>query len=135
MKSIKFLSIVITFLACFVFTTNASAQKESKPKSTTKPTKTAPSEKVTAKDDCIAATEVQVALLLKACDEMRFVSTQDAKAEKSVQKRCEKLKKIISGDALVICKLHEKVAKSKQICGTDKKTMKEITDLYKNVDR
>jgi uncharacterized protein YlxW (UPF0749 family) len=129
MKRIKFLSILLTAMLFFGFSEAISAQKTEKA-TPAKPAKVSPVKKKNSVDDCVAATDAQVKTLEKLCDEMRFVSTQDAKAELVLQKRVEKAKKIVKGDAITICKLYEKVKKSKKLCGEEKEMIKQFTALY-----
>jgi hypothetical protein len=126
MNKFKILSILFTAVLCFAFIGVVSAQKTNDKKTT----KATPAVKQTPANDCVTATAAQINMLEKLCDEMRFASTQDAKVENDVQARAEKAKKIIGGDALEVCKLFEKVKKSKKVCGKEKEIIKQFTALY-----
>jgi hypothetical protein len=130
MKSINFLSVLSIALICFVFTTNVAAQKTQKPKSTTKPTKEGVAEKAAPVADCVAASPEQEKMLMKACEDLRFAETKGVKIEKATQERNEKIKKIVSGDVTAVCKLYEKVKKSKKVCGEEKAMLTKFAALY-----
>jgi hypothetical protein len=130
MKSINFFSILFTALFCFVLTTNVAAQKTAKPKTKNNPSKELATDKVAPAEDCIAASPEQETMLMKACEDLRFAATPGVKLEKATQERVEKIKKIVSGDATTVCKLYEKVKKSKKVCGDEKAMLTKFAAVY-----
>jgi uncharacterized protein YfeS len=126
MKSVKFLTVVLTSFLCLAFSASMNAQKTTPKKE--KPAKVSPKKS----NDCVDALATQIAILEKVCDEMRFVSNQDAKTEETMRReqRKEKIKKIIKGDTVEVCRLFEKVKKSKKICGNEKEIVNQFTALY-----
>jgi hypothetical protein len=132
MKSVKILTALFTFLLLMTFTNTISAQTDKK--ATTKPvkpTKVSPKKKMPVEaEDCVNVSPDQVKMMQKACDEMRFMGTQDAKVEPALIKRCEDMKKIVSGDATAVCKLYETVKKSKKACGKDKEMLLKFAGVY-----